>query len=224
MAVSNPYDVASSQSELATNKVLRNTYMLLGLTMVFSAIMAALAAVLPVPPMTPMICSIAAIVLLWFVLPRFENSPAGLPLAFLTTGLLGFGLGPVIERYLTMFSNGPEIVMTAMGGTAVIFFGLSGYALTTKKDFGFMGPALMIGILVAFVAGIAHIFLGMQALGLAVSAMFMILLAGLMLYQTSEIVQGRETNYVRAAVTFYVSIYNMFTSLLSLLGMGMGED
>ena len=216
--------VTRPESVLATNKVLRNTYALLSMTLVFSAAMAGLSMVLNMPPMVSMGCSIAAIVLLWFVLPRYENSSAGIGLVFLTTGLLGFGLGPILTMYMSAFSNGSEIVMLAMGGTAVIFLGLSGYALTSRRDFGFLGPALMVGILVAFVAGIANIFFGFQPLALAVSSMFMVLMAGLMLYQTSEIVHGRETNYIRAAITFYVSIYNMFSSLLHLLGMGMGED
>lgn len=219
-----PSVVTRPESVLATNRVLRNTYALLSMTLVFSAVLAGLSMVLEMPPMVSMGCSIAAIVMLWFVLPRYENSSAGIGLVFLTTGLLGFGLGPVLNMYLSFFSNGAEIVMLAMGGTAVIFLGLSGYALTSRRDFSFMGPALMVGILVAFIAGIANIFLGFQPLALAVSSMFMILMAGLMLYQTSEIVHGRETNYVRAAISFYVSIYNMFTSMLHLLGMGMGED
>jgi modulator of FtsH protease len=113
--------------------------------------------------------------------------------------------------------------MTAMGGTGVIFLGLSGYALTTRKDFSFIGGFLMVGILVAFLAGIASLFLSMPGLSLAVSAMFVLLMSGLILYQTSQIVHGGETNYIMATVTLYVSIYNLFTSLLHLLGAFSNE-
>jgi modulator of FtsH protease len=120
--------------------------------------------------------------------------------------------------------NGEQIVMTAMGGTGVIFLGLSGYALTTRKDFSFLGGFLMVGILVAFLAGIASIFLSMPGLSLAVSAMFILLMSGLILYQTSAIIHGGETNYIMATVTLYISIYNLFLSLLQLLGVFGGDD
>jgi len=142
---------------------------------------------------------------------------------FALTGFMGLTLGPIISMYLSI-PNGDQIVMTAMGGTGVIFLGLSGYALTTRKNFSFLGGFLMVGILVAFLAGIASLFFSMPGLSLAVSAMFILLMSGLILYQTSEIIHGGETNYIMATVTLFISIYNLFISLLQLLGAFGGND
>ncbi len=142
---------------------------------------------------------------------------------FALTGFLGFTLGPLLNAYLAL-PNGPQLVMTALGGTGVIFLGLSGYALTTRKDFSFMGGFLVVGILVAFLAGIGALIFSLPGLSLAVSAMFVLLMSGLILYQTSEIIHGGETNYILATVTLYVSLYNLFTSLLHLLGAFSGDD
>jgi modulator of FtsH protease len=161
---------------------------------------------------------------LLFLTSKFQNSSLGLVFVFALTGFMGYTLGPIISSYLTMFSNGSELVMMAMGGTGVIFLGLSGYALTTRKDFSFMGASLMIGILVAFLAGLAAIFFNMPALSLGVSVMFILLMSGLILYETSNIIHGGETNYIMATVTLFVSIFNLFTSLLHLLGAFAGED
>jgi len=210
-------------SSVTANKLIRNTYTLLAITLVFSAAMAGLAMVLQVSPGISIFCSLGAIGLLWFVLPRTANSATGLGVVFAFTGLLGFGLGPILTMYLSL-PKGPEIVMTALGGTGVIFLALSGYALTTKKDFSFMGGFLFAGILVAFVAGIAAMLFSMPGLSLAVSAMFVLLMCGLILYQTSQIVNGGETNYILATTTLYVSLYNLFTSLLHLLTAFSGDD
>ena len=136
---------------------------------------------------------------------------------------MGLTLGPLLNAYLSL-PNGGELVMTALGGTGVIFLGLSGYALTTRKDFSFMGGFLMVGILVAFLAGIATLFFSVPGMALAVSAMFVLLMSGLILWQTSNIIHGGETNYIMATVTLYISIYNLFTSLLHLLGAFSGND
>ena len=210
-------------SGVSTNKLIRNTYTLLAMTLVFSAAMAGLSMFVQVAPGFSLFASLGALALLWFVLPRTANSAAGIGVVFAITGLLGFGLGPILSLYLAL-PKGPEIVMTALGGTGVIFLALSGYALTTKKDFSFMGGFLFAGILVAFVAGIAAILCSMPALSLAVSAMFVLLMSGLILYQTGQIVNGGETNYVLATVTLYVSLYNLFTSLLHLLTAFSGDD
>ncbi len=207
----------------ATNKLIRNTYTLLAMTLVFSAAMAGLAMYVQVSPGVGLFCSLGALALLWFVLPRTANSAAGLGVVFAFTGLLGFGLGPILTMYLSL-PNGPEIVMTALGGTGVIFLALSGYALTTKKDFSFMGGFLFAGILVAFVAGIAAAIFSMPILSLAVSGMFVLLMCGLILYQTGQIVNGGETNYILATTTLFVSLYNLFTSLLHLLTAFSGND
>ena len=208
---------------VVVNKVLRNTFTLLAMTLLFSAITAGVSMALNVPYMVSMGCSIVALIMLWFVVPRTANSSMGLVAVFATTGLLGFGLGPILNHYLAL-PNGSQLVMTAMGGTAIIFLGLAGYALTTRKDFRFMGAFLFVGILVAFLAGIAAMVFSMPGLSLAVSAMFVLLMSGLILYQVSDIVHGGETNYILATVTLYVSIYNLFSSLLHLLGAFGGED
>ena len=137
---------------------------------------------------------------------------------------MGLTLGPIIDMYLRVFSNGAQLVMMALGGTGVIFLGLSGYALTTRKDFSFMGGFLAVGVMVAFLAGLGAVFFSLPGLALAVSSMFVLLMAGMILYQTSELIHGGETNYIMATVGLYVSIYNLFTSLLHLLGVFGGDD
>jgi modulator of FtsH protease len=210
-----------------TNKVLRNTYMLLSMTLLFSAAMAGVAMAMNVPYGVSLVTSLVALGLLWFAVPRTANSSAGIGVVFAVTGLLGFGLGPVLNHYLSL-SNGSEIVLLALGITGAAFLGLSGYVLTTRKDFSFMRNFLVIGVLVAFIAGIVSLVAAlvgypMPALALTVSAMFAFLMCGMILWQTSEIVNGGETNYVLATVGLYVTIYNLFTSLLHLLGAFMGE-
>lgn len=211
----------SEASVLSTNKVIRNTYMLLSLTLAFSALTAgaSMAFGLPHPGL---ILTLVGYFGLLFLTTKFRNSSLGILFVFALTGFMGYTLGPIISHYLSM-PNGSQVVMQAMGGTAAIFLGLSGYALTTRKDFSFMGGFLMVGILVAFLAGLGAIFFEMPGLSLAVSAMFVMLMSGLILYETSNIIHGGETNYVMATVTLYVTIYNLFTSLLHLLGF-MNND
>jgi modulator of FtsH protease len=210
-------------SAIEINKVLRNTYALLSMTLVFSAIMAAVSMAMNVPPGASLLSSLAAIGLLWFVVPRFANSAAGIGLVFLTTGLLGFGLGPILSMYLAM-PNGPGVVMTAMGGTGAIFLGLSGYVLVTKKELSFMGGMLVTGIIAAFVLGIVAMLFSMPMLSLAVSGIFVLLMSGMIMYQTSAIIHGGETNYIMATIGLYVAIYNLFTSLLHILAAFSGND
>ena len=213
--------VVSQPSVLSTNKVIRNTYTLLSITLLFSALTAGIAVMTNMPFMNPIITLVGYFGLL-FLTTRFRNSALGLLFVFALTGFMGLTLGPIISAYLHL-PNGGQIVMTAMGGTGVIFLGLSGYALTTRKDFSFIGGFLMVGILVAFLASIASLFLAMPGLSLAVSAMFILLMSGLILYQTSEIIHGGETNYIMATVTLYIAIYNLFLSLLQLLGVMSDE-
>jgi len=213
---------SARSSVLETNKVLRNTYTLLSMTLIFSGLCAGIAVMTNMPPMGMLITMVGYFGLL-FLTSKFANSGLGLVFVFALTGFMGLTLGPIISMYLAI-PNGGEIVMTAMGGTGIIFLGLSGYALTTRKDFSFLGGFLMVGILVAFLAGIASMFLSMPGLSLAVSAMFILLMSGLILYQTSSIIHGGETNYIMATVTLYVSIYNLFLSLLHLLGAFSGND
>ena len=221
--------IGAEPSALETNKVLRNTYMLLSMTLLFSAAMAGVSMAVGVPYGVSLVCSLVALGLLWFVVPRTANSEAGIWVVFAVTGLLGFGLGPVINMYLKGFANGSQIVMMAFGLTGTIFVGLSAYAIKTRRDFSFMRGFLFTGILIAFVVSIGLLvasFFGvyLQPLALGISAMFALLMCGLILYQTGEIVNGGETNYVLATVTLYVSIYNLFTSLLHLLGFAAGDD
>jgi len=205
------------------NSVIRNTYMLLSLTLLFSGLTAGVSMVINPPMGTGLVTTVVALGLLWFVLPRTAQSAAGLGVVFLITGMLGFGLGPMLNHYIGGFANGAQLVMTALGGTGVIFLGLSAYAFTTRKDFSFMGGFLFVGILVAFLCGIGALIFQMPGMMLGVSAMFILLMAGLILYQTSAIIHGGETNYIMATVGLYIALYNMFTSLLHLLMAFAGE-
>lgn len=216
-----PFPHGGAESVIASNRVIRNTYMLLSLTLLFAAVTAGASVALNLPHPGIIITLIGYFGLL-FAISKYQNSGAGVALVFALTGFMGYTLGPVISRYLGM-PNGGEIVMQAMAGTAVIFVGLSAYALTTKKDFSFMGGFLMVGILVAFVAGLAAMFFEIPALSLTVSAAFVLLMSGLILYETSNIIHGGETNYVMATVTLFVSIFNLFTSLLHLLGFANND-
>lgn len=204
------------------NKVLKNTYALLSITLLFSALMAGVSVAVNPPYFTGLVTSIAAMLLMWFVLPRTANSGAGVLVVFGITGLLGFGLGPLLNAYLHT-ANGAQLIMTSLGGTGIIFMALSAYALTTKRDFSFMGGMLMVGMIVVVIAAIANIFLAMPALSLTISAVVILLMSGFILYDTSRIVNGGETNYIMATVGLYLSIYNIFVSLLQLLGV-MGSD
>ncbi len=207
---------------LATNKVIRNTYTLLSMTLLFSALMAGVAMQFNMQPMG-MLITLGGYFGLLMLTNATRNSAWGILSVFALTGFMGLTLGPIVSLYLTAFSNGHQLVMMALGGTGAIFLGLSGYALTTRKDFSFIGGFLMIGILVAFLAGLASFFFSLPGLSLAVSAMFILLMGGMILYQTSELIHGGETNYIMATVTLYVSIYNLFLSLLHLLGAFAGE-
>lgn len=218
-----------AESALATNKVLRNTYWLLAMTLLFSAVTAGISLAINAPYGLGLICSLVALGMLWFVVPRTANSEKGIISVFAVTGLLGFGLGPVLNFYLTGFANGPQLVMTSFGLTGLTFIGLSAYAISSGRDFSFMRGFLAGGILIAFglaIVSLVSALVGypMQPLALAVSAMFTVLMCGMILYQTSEIINGGETNYILATVTLYVAIYNLFTSLLHLLGFAAGED
>ena len=202
-------------SVLATNKVIRNTYILLSMTLLFSALTAGASMALNLP-YPGMLITFAGYFGLLFLTTRFRDSAMGLVFVFALTGFMGYTLGPILNMYASL-PNGDQIIMTALGGTGVIFLSLSGYALSSRKDFSFMGAFLMVGILVAFLAGIAAALFSMPGLSLAVSAMFVLLMSGLILYQTSAIIHGGETNYIMATITLYVSIYNLFLSLLHLL-------
>jgi len=218
----------SASSLLATHKVLRNTYMLLSATLLVSALMAGLSIAVGAPRGVGLVTSLAAMALIWFALPRTANSEKGLYVVFGITALLGFGLGPMISHYLKL-PNGGQLVMTALGGTALIFGGLSAYVLTTKKDFSFMGGFLMTGVMVLFLASLALVgasFFGLNVsmAFIAMSAVSMLLFSGLILFDTSRIIHGGETNYIMATIALYLDILNIFTSLLHLLGFASNDD
>lgn len=205
------------------NQVLKNTYLLLSLTLLFSALTAGLSMAMNFPPLGLVVTLVGYFGLL-FLTSKFRNSALGLLFVFALTGFMGLTLGPILNFYLHTLANGSQIVMTALGGTGAIFVSLSVYALVTRKDFSFMEGMLMTGIMVAFLAGLATWFFPMPALSLTVSVMFILLMSGLILFQTSRILHGGETNYISATVTLYVSIYNLFLSLLHIFGIFGGDD
>lgn len=209
-------------SALPTQKVLRNTYMLLAMTLVFSAVMAGISMAVQAPYWMNLVGSLVSLGLIWFVLPRTAHSAAGLGVVFAITGLMGFGLGPVLNHYLNM-ANGSMIVMQSLGATAVVFIGLSAYVLTTRKDFSFMAGFLMAGLLIAVVGMLALLIAGLfgyhfSGASLALSGLVAMLMCGFILFDTSRIVNGGETNYIMATVSLYLNIYNLFISLLQLIG------
>lgn len=204
-------------------RVLRNTWNLLAMTLLFSAGVAWLSMANNWPH-PGLLITLAGYFGLLFLTQALRNSAWGILSTFALTGFMGLTIGPIISAYTTMFSNGDQLVIAALGTTAVAFVGLSGFAMVTKKDFGFIGPMLFMGILVAFVAGLIAYFFNMPALSLAVSAMFAVLMCGVILYETQQIVRGGETNYIMATVTLFVSLYNLFLSLLRLMAFFFGEE
>ena len=216
------YSAAGQASVLQTNKVLRNTYMLLAMTLTFSAVCAGITMAMDMSRGAAMIMTLAAFVMIFFLNKAAESS-MGLVFVFAFTGLLGGSLGPMLNLYAGI-PGGSGLIVQALGATAIVFFGLSGYVLTTKKDFSFMGGFLLVGIIVAVVAMVANIFLAIPALSLALSAAIVFIMSGFILYDTSRIMNGGETNYIRATVSMYLNIYNLFTSILHLLGVFGGDD
>jgi len=214
--------VRGNTTAVSANRVLRNTYALLSMTLLFSGMSAAVSMSLNLPHPGLLLTLVGYFGLL-FATTRFRNSSLGLVFVFALTGFMGYTLGPILNAYLAL-PNGGKLVMTAMGATGAIFLGLSGYALVSRRDFSFMGSFLMVGILVGFLAAIGAVLFSIPALSLAVSAVFVLLMSGLILYETSNIVHGGETNYIMATVTLFVSIFNLFTSLLHLLGFMGGQE
>ncbi|MBR9912334.1 MAG: Bax inhibitor-1/YccA family protein [Gammaproteobacteria bacterium] len=217
----------SSHSIVSTNKVLKNTYMLLAMTMAVSAAACAVSIAIGLGHGVALMMNLAALAIVWLVLPRTANSASGIYVVFGFTALLGASLGPTINHYLNM-SGGSQVVLQALAGTALVFFGLSGYVLTTKKDFSFMQGFLVTGLIVVVVCAIALMVAGMFGVNiagasLAISAAIVFLMSGFILYDTSRIVNGGETNYVMATVSLYLNIYNLFVSLLHILGMSADD-
>ncbi len=213
---------AGISGALATNRVLRNTYALLSLTLLFSAgtAVASMALKLPAPGI---VITLVGYFGLLFAVYRFKNSGLALPAVFALTGFMGYSLAPLLSATIALPGGGQTIAL-ALAATGATFLALSGYVLATRRDFSFMGGFLFVGMVIAIIAGLAAIFLQMPALGLAVSAMVALIASGLILFETSRIVNGGETNYVLATVGLYVSLFNLFTSLLSLFGIGGSSD
>lgn len=200
----------------AERSVLRNTYLLLSMCLAFSALIAGAAVMLQLPH-PGIVITLIGFFGFWFLVNKYRNSGAGVAWTFVLTGFMGYTLGPIIGHYLKL-PNGGATVMMAMGGTASIFLAMSAYALVSKRDMSFLGGMLAVGVLVAFLAGLAAFFLNIPALSLTVSAAFVLLMSGMILYETNQIVRGGETNYIIATVSLFVSIFNLFTSLLHILG------
>ena len=215
------FQTASQSSAIEINKVLKNTYMLLSMTLAFSAVTAGVSMAMNLPHGAALIMMLVAFGLM-FVVNKKADSASGVYWIFAFTGLMGASLGPMLSAYAAM-PGGPAMIMQALGGTALIFFALSGYALTSKKDFSFMGGFLMVGLIVVVIAMIANFFFAIPALSLAISAAVIMIMSGLILYDTSRIINGGERNYIRATVSLYLNIYNIFVHLLSLIGV-LGSD
>ncbi len=213
---------ARGSSVIQSNKVLRNTYLLLSLTLIFSSLTAGWSMMVAAPVINPILTLIIYFGLL-FGVQATRNSPMGLVLTFALTGFLGWTLGPILNHYITSFSNGSELIMMALGTTGAIFLGLSAIALNPKRDFSRLGSFLGIGALIALVAIVVNLFLQMPALYLALSVIIAFISGGFILWQTNQIVRGGETNYIVATVTIYVSILNIFLTILQFLGMFSGN-
>lgn len=212
----------TAAAPLQSARVLRNTYALLAMTLLFSAGVAA-AAVAFALPAPGLVLTLVGMFGLLFAVHKLQNSGWALPAVFALTGFMGWTLGPMLSKLLTL-PGGAQVITMALGATGVVFLALSAWVLSTRRDFSAMGGFLFAGMVIALLAGLAAVFLQMPALGLAVSAMVALLSAGLILFETSRIVNGGETNYVLATVGLYVSIFNLFTSLLSLFGFGGSDE
>lgn len=219
----NDISVLRTESALQTNKVLRNTYLLLGMTFIFSALCAYFSLALKMPPLNIFVFFLGSYGLM-FLTHALRNSAMGIVSVFAFTGFMGYAIGPILNLYISNFSNGSELVATALGGTGLIFFALSGYALTTRKDFSYLNGFLFVGAMVGLLMMIASFLFQIPALYLGVSAIFMLISSGVILMQTSQIINGGETNYISATVTLFVSLYNLFMSLLNILSALSGRD
>ncbi len=214
--------IRAPEQAVSANKVLKNTYLLLSATLGFSALTAMVSLALQLPSWMYLVSVIGAMVMGIFALPRTANSSKGIAVIFAITGLLGLGLGSILTFYLAL-PHGPQTVATAFGGTALIFLGLSAYALTSKRDFSFMGGFIFAGMMVVLIAIIANLFLALPALSLTIAAAIILLMSGFILFDTSRIINGGETNYIMATFSLYLSIFNIFIALLQILGI-MGDD
>lgn len=216
------FSSSAQESALATNKVLRNTYALLSMTLIFSAVTATIAIASNAAPVS-WILQLVVLFGTLFALQKFQNSVWSIPLVFFFTGFLGYTAGPIVNFYLGM-ANGGDIVITALAMTGITFLGLSAYAVSSRKDFSFMGGFLMIGLILVIIASVANIFFAIPALSLTISAVGVLVFSGFILYDTSRMVNGGETNYVMMTVSLYLNIYNLFMMLLHLTGALSSDD
>lgn len=212
---------ARGESLISTHKVLRNTYFLLGLTLAFSSVVAMVTMSLNLPRL-PWWGMLVGFYGLLFLTNATANSAAGIASVFALTGFLGYSVGPILNMYLGAGLG--DVVALAFGATAAVFFACSAYVLTTRKDMSFLS-GMMIALFVVLLVGIiANIFLAIPALSLAISALFVVFSTGAILMTTSNIIHGGETNYIRATVDLYVSLYNLFVSFLQLFGAMSNDD
>ncbi len=209
------YSNASESSAIEINKVLRNTYMLLALTLGFSAVTATITSFMNIGMVGYFAMVIGAFISL-FIVHKKADSASGLAWVFVFTGLIGGSLGPILSSYVAAGMG--HLVAQALGATAVVFLSLSAYALVSKKDFSFLGGFLMIGMVVVLLGIVANFFFQMPGMFLAINAAIIFIMSGFILFDTSRIIHGGETNYIRATVSLYLSIYNIFLSILHLLG------
>lgn len=212
----------SQEAAISTNKVIRNTYSLLSMTLFFSALCAVATMAMQVSQGAGFLMFIGGFIMT-FVVRATANSAKGLIAVFVFAGLMGGALGPIISVYLAAYTNGSALVAQALGGTAVIFLSLSGYALVTGKNFNFLGGFLFTGLIVAIIAMIANIFLQIPALSLAISSAVILIMSGFILFDTSRIINGGERNYIMATISLYLSIFNIFIHLLNLLAVLSGR-
>jgi len=222
MQPTNITTVKSFDSSLSINRVLRNTYLLLSLTLLFSAATATIAIMTNARPVG-LVMLLVGMFGLYFLTSALRKSAWGILAVLLYTGFMGYVLGPILNSYIHNFSNGSEIIMTSLGATGVIFLGLSSYVLVSRKDFSYMGGMLASAILVAFMAGLAAIIFHLPMLNLLVSGAFALLASGFILYTTSRIINGGERNYIMATISLYIAIFNLFVSLLRILSFFTGN-
>ena len=216
------YQDAVRESALATNKVLKNTYLLLSMTLIFSAVMAGAGMAIDMPFISPIITLVGYFGLL-FLTYKFKDSAAGIVCVFALTGFMGLTLGPMLSAYMENIPNGGELIMTALAATGLIFLGLSAYVLKTQKDFSFMSGFLMVGLIGLLAVIVMGLFIDLSAFQMAISMGIVLLMGAMILYETSAIIHGGERNYIMATVSLYVALYNIFVNLLMLLGIG-GDD
>ena len=222
--MANDYSVVTrsqSESVLATNSVIRNTYILLGASLLFSAAMAAVAMVTRAPSLG--LGTLLIYFGLLFLVNATRNSAMGIVSVFALTGFMGYTLGPLLNLYMHTFVNGQQLIFTALAGTGIIFFALSAYALITRKDFSYLGGFLMAASIVLLLAVLAQIFFPMPMMMLFTSAGFILFSSAIILFETSQIIHGGERNYIMATVSIFVALYNLFISLLNILSIFGGN-